>query len=1254
MSPTGWVKAATPGTECWNMRLSRTICLVVMSILTGLVPTLSVPAASAATIASACPSVAPAPPHTTIPSRHLLGPQPVGPLAVTGTSIVMSSPGAGLLSYISPDDTRRDVHVDNAALGRLALAADSAGNTYHIRYPYNLMKYDAQGVLLWDRQLDPPLNSVFIIGAGTNARVGAVYRDSGNAALFTLNGVPAGTMAIQGRTFTSTTDSGVLGIDGRYARIFSNGGDKSWEVGDTHQDNDPSPAAAPLHFYQLGGAAQLPDGHVVATDTQRGLMVFSSTGLLEGSLPATEIDPLGLTQSSAVVVRGDKLVIETGLRFSSQQYLTEISIADVLARTGHGESQDGPARLQQRLGLGAGLLTPVVDSYFPVGTPVSVRAYFDPWWHRVASGLAICWTIQDQDEVRGETFHWGGTLPLPNVSFGGSGTALDLPADLPPGAYELDARLLDGGKAISSTTLLITVGAAGQRLDIAGLPAGADFGGPGPVRSVVLADELGTKTTRAGVNWGSLLRNGADAPLYLADEQARLGAASAEAQKRGVTLEVQIGQGGAAEKGLVSSGAWERRVSELVAGLKNSVHIWEAWNEPNLTYGPAPSYVHDILAPFYRAVKTSDPTATVVGGSTAGIDLGYWDQLSRAGGFSSMDVAGVHPYTGHNRSWEEDNFPRYLRILKDFLTHNAHGMPLWNTEQSFWSNGPANLFGQADSTSREVLWSKAIGIDKWAYFISEGAWGDNGVTYSAIEVSSFVKPAALALMTAYSQLDGRPYLGEVNLGAPSTYGMRFGPKVGDANSGELLAVWTDGLRLPAVLASATDGLAVTQTSDLGASSTSVLHGGTALTLDNAPVFLTVNGPGRLSVQATESFGTNLAASIAGATATASSDRPGNEVAKAIDGESGTNGGGGLQGAAAWASAPGDGTKTLDVHLASAQVLDRVLVSTHSNFSVVTGLRDYDVELRAGPDEPWVTVRQVRGQFQHRSELINFTAQKVSDIRVHVLEVNYSGYLPGGVRPSWWPMDAAAQALATAEWYGPAVVSELYAYAPGSLVVADAVAPSPATPLPSPQPAASADPSAATSPPVGAMGNPTPASPTDPITIMVPDPPVSQGGPIPTNVPTTSGSATGLPPGATSSPSVGMNATDYRAVDAAAARDASAAARSQQYLARAQAAAAAARRTAVKLHADASKARASASTAASASRARTSRRVHLARVRATRAKAAAATQAERRAQAAQILGTRLARVAWSAQADYNALATIAAASRRAAIQARLVT
>jgi hypothetical protein len=929
-----------------------------------------------------------------------------------------------------PEPRTGKIHLLNglgAAVGQVAatpgefqrptLAADDSGAIYTLRYPFTLVKYGPSGQVDWTRVSDVPLRAVFVLGKGSAQRIGVVLRDAPTARTFTPAGQPAGNVPIAGDAFTRSSSGGLVGIDGgRYVRIFDAGGNEMLSVGDSRHDEPADRVGAPLSFYILGGAAQLPDGRLLITDVRRGLIVLSSEGLTLGEIAPTELDPLGLADRSGVLVQGNQVFLVGGKPFSNEQYLVRIPLQEVLERAATRSVKD------HRLGIGAGLLTTADHHYFAADSEIVVEAAFDPWWRGLADGSSLCWSLRDLDQVRTGERGLGANVPLAQLV---GRTPLDLPRRLPAGAYQVDATLLRAGQAVSKTALVFTVAAPGMRLNLGALPGGADWGGPAAPRALALADQLGTGAHRAQIDWSRVLKQGLAGPLDVSDYTTSFRDAAAEAKWRGVPFVVQVGAGGI-EKSLVEAGNWERRVEELVAALAPHVDVWEAWNEPNATYGPAGEYVSKVLAPFTRAVRRADPGAKVIGGSTVSVHLGYWKGILAADGLRWMDIAGVHPYTGHNRSWEEDGTVAQLRELRLLLGP----FPIWNTEHAWWSNGSANLLRQADNSARAMLWMRAFGIERWAYFIAEGGWGDHNASFSAIQYKDAVKPTALAIMTASSKLAGRPFLGEVDLGFPSAYALRFGPREGDPGGGELVAAWTDGFTLP-VVATSTKARDVVVTRSLGRAATHTVGAGTPFELDSDPLYFELRGPGSLHVQSHETAGADLALKTAGATAAASSATPTNPGSAAIDGVNGANGGADLPGLPMWVSAPGDDRPSIVVTLKGQPLVNRVLVATHSLGNTVPGLRDYDVEVRASSSAPWRTVAEVRGQFHHRQRLVAFPPTPVSQVRVSVLKVNYGGYNEGE-RHAGWQLDQASLADPRRHWYGPAVVAELAAFAPGTV------------------------------------------------------------------------------------------------------------------------------------------------------------------------------------------------------------------------------
>lgn len=1033
---------------------------------------LTIPAiASAAT----CPTVPAAPQHTAITTSQVFGPAALGQAAMTpsGPAVVTGNVLRGV------DGNTLKVPIASTSSAANSVTVDDQGDVYYVDSLFTLVKVNPAGQQLWRRTVTTPLKAVFVLGTGSSQTVGAVMRDKAGSKMWALDGTTLRDSAVTGDAFSAAPGGGVVGIDkGSYVRVYDAHGALLRSVGYSSKDNTPSPPASPQQFYQLGGAAELPDGRLLVTDTRRGILVIGTDGVEQGELPPTAIDSIGLTQRSSIVVAGANVYVEAGMPFSSSQYVTKLSLQAILERATHRETKDA------RLGLGAGLTVNGVNGYVPAGTPVDVRAVFDAWWSVPAPGLTLCYSLYDAAGMRGDTAPvTTAQVPVTDTAGIAGGVPLAVPSGLAPGAYEVTASLVRSGHAVSSTLLTFMVGAAGQKLDFSSLPPGANAGGPAPARAVAYADILGTGLARVQLDWRNMLPSGTSGATDYSAYDQQLTDAAAEAQKRGVTLEVQVGQGGP-ERTFVDNGTWESRVEALVDHFKDRVHVWEAWNEPNATYGPATNYVTNILAPFYRAVKAADPSATVVGGTVVGTSLGYWQQLVNAGALNYMDVAGIHPYTGHDRSWEENGTVPQLPQLRALLQKNGQPIPIWVTELSWWSDGPYDFLAQADASARAMLWMRADGIDKWNYFIPEGSWGNNGLSFSTVETGlTATKPSALALMTTSAQLAGRPFLGIVDVGAPSAYAMRFGPRDGDPSSGELLVAWTDGLRLPAVITPDQAGRQVVTTDELGASHSRTLDGDTGVMLDSAVQFFALNGAGRLSIVPGEAFGSDLALASAGATASASSQLASNPARSAVDGDDGAHGGGDLPGLPMWASSADDPTPTLTVQLPGAPTVDRLVIATHSNGSVVPGLRDYDVELESTPDGAWSTVARVRGQFMRRQLLLAFPAQPVAGVRVVVKAVNYSGYADGA-KPTWW----------TDTTYGGAVVAELRAYAPAAKnAAAPDVPPPPAV--------------EAASEPIAVSPEPAPATPPKPPTVSTTTP---KSIPTPTAKPTATASRAPLP------------------------------------------------------------------------------------------------------------------------------------------------
>lgn len=696
-----------------------------------------------------------------------------------------------------------------------------------------------------------------------------------------------------------------------------------------------------------------------------------------------------------------------------------------------------------RLGVGAGVVTDAPYDYFPAGRTPEVLVELEPWWGAAAAErYELRYRVSGDPWAEPPVTATSGTLTIP--AEGGR-----LPLTLPetrPGPYDVHVEVVEraSGTVRTATCLHYAVGAPGSTFDPGALADGADWGGAGPLRSVQIADQLGIGSSRVQLGFGDLVPDvGAEPSVAHLDLDALPGAADGDpfagirpaarlAAARGVQLYVQVGQGGEAEHQAVDDGTWGAWVTAIASAFATGapdMHLWAPWNEPNNTgFGDGGDYARDVLAPFARAVRGVDDQAKVIGGNALNLVVPWYRQVVEAGGCASLDVVGIHPYTGYNRSWDEEGADGpigQLAELADVLAGcGDEAPPVWDTESGWWSDGPGNHWAQGYDVARTLLWTRALGVPQWTYFFSEGGWGEGGFSWSLLQIDSFVKPGALAMATVSALLEGRPPPEVVETTAPATHVMHVGARAGGTD--DLVAVWTDDLVTSLELTADADAtVRVTDvygaTRDLDA----VAGEPIPLPVSGAPVFLTAASGVHLDVTPSEPTGADV---LAGGTASASSTWEGTDPADVLRvGGAGTN---------PWRAdvrrpdGTLDLTPWLQVDLAAPTTIDRVVVESAGLRCCTSALRDYTVQVQTA-DGAWHDAGSRTDLFHERTSEVRFDPVEVVAVRVQVpstrergVEVprlNYSGQT-AGLHPAWSPV------VPDTSW--PASVVSLAAYAPG--------------------------------------------------------------------------------------------------------------------------------------------------------------------------------------------------------------------------------
>ncbi len=1020
----------------------------------------SVAAPSAGEVSPVCTApdpttvLGPSPTLPSNPTSTLVSP-PGGVVAFTATaSNLYVNTGSQLIVYTLSGSEVRSFGLPGAfANGEEPTqpVVDPSGNIYLGSYYGQVVdKFTPTGALAWS--VDPsgghPVG-LFPIGTGASFGIGVslVEHPGSSTKLAIADGSSAGsfplfddfgyvTQAPNGDDlFTETSSSVSHNNDVGYVETVSPSGTVLATFGAGRSEGQGAKTGSGTQFYYPGEAAVGPDGTIYTADPLSTIEATSPQGYLQGTTTLGGSLQMG---GSSFFLEGGTFYFQGGPPFDRSAENISIVPLSVVSDYLHAVSAPNDS-----LGWGAGISTPEPGNYFPAGTTPTLSANFDPWWAEDAGHLEVSYSIEDQSSLTAETVPPATFVPLPQAASALASVPLPVPAsETGPGPYLVQASLYDTSTSpptrLGTTCLPYTVGATGDGLDLSSLPPGAGSGGPSDPRGVALNAELGLNGLRAlSFSWSTFLPHcNAGAPVAATCGPGAMDfsqapnsyfQAAALAAADHVTYWVQVSGGDAVSSALVQNGWWQGDVAALVsyysrvpAGCSPCAPVtnWEPWNEANNTgWSNAAAYVSQVLAPFDAAVKSVEPgaTSTVIGGSTLEPSLSWWQSLIGAGGLADMDVAAIHPYTGNNDSWEEDGMQNQVAQLESALGSK----PLWFTEVGWWSDGDYNYLGQADTVARALIWTKALHIPVWNYFFDEGSWGNDGISFSLLQASStddYVKPSALALMEASSELAGRTLTSMPQTGIPQSYEADFSAASG--GSTRLAAVWTDGLPVTAQVSVTAPGggtVPVTVVSEYGAATSSTVVSGEVygLPLSSSVRYVLYPAGDAISVTPTAPYGQNLALSSAGAQATASSGNPWDAIA-------GLQWGAGL----GWSSNTGDETPSLTVTLPGTPTIDRIVLDTQSNGSTAASLRDFTVSV----DEPgigWQTVDTTTRSYRSHELEIDLAPTAATGVRVAVSEVNFGGYYGGGIPPWWNPADTEPAFLHALQVYaGTAPVSQL--------------------------------------------------------------------------------------------------------------------------------------------------------------------------------------------------------------------------------------
>lgn len=220
--------------------------------------------------------------------------------------------------------------------------------------------------------------------------------------------------------------------------------------------------------------------------------------------------------------------------------------------------------------------------------------------------------------------------------------------------------------------------------------------------------------------------------------------------------------------------AWHRFLAALVRRYQEHVKVWEVWNEPNIDWfwkpKPDAKLYGRMVKEVAAVIRSVDPQAVVLAGSTANVPLDYLRGLAESDGKNSFDAVSIHPYAAL-----PDETDAAVRQVRKLLADHGRPTALWQSECGFPSRadtggwgwgGPWDETKQAKWVLRRLVCDAALGMQCSIYFVlndypaileggpQRGKMGVNRKGLYAAE-SWAAKPAAYAYAHLAGLLDER-------------------------------------------------------------------------------------------------------------------------------------------------------------------------------------------------------------------------------------------------------------------------------------------------------------------------------------------------------------------------------------------------------------------------------------------------------------------------------------------------------------------
>lgn len=319
------------------------------------------------------------------------------------------------------------------------------------------------------------------------------------------------------------------------------------------------------------------------------------------------------------------------------------------------------------------------------------------------------------------------------------------------------------------------------------------FDGEDRERVAQMARDAGVKWSREDFGWGEIEPQRGQFRWEFHDRLLDC------ARRNGITVYAIVAYWPSWTKAYTSEGVddYVAFLRVLVGRYRDRIKQWEIWNEPNIFFWQGPKELYaELLIKSYRAIKEVDPTAEVLGISTAGIDFKFIERMLAKQ--TPFDVLTIHPY---RKVLDDQAFIDDLKKVSDLVKlPDGRRRPVWLTEMGWATHVAHHVLGQdfqpspqrvqAELIARSYLCSLVSGVEPrtfWYDFRNDGEdpfyfEHNMGIVHRDFRPKpAYQAFATLARVLKDVKLDG-PIAAD-----PGTFAYRFAPT--QPGRAPVIAVW---------------------------------------------------------------------------------------------------------------------------------------------------------------------------------------------------------------------------------------------------------------------------------------------------------------------------------------------------------------------------------------------------------------------------------------------------------------------------------